>query len=88
MNPIIFETIGVIAGLCVALPSIPQIRRTYKTKNVKGLSLQMFFVWLTGGVGFTIYGRYLSSLQIMIFNAISATCSLIMILLILKYRKN
>ena len=39
---IVFEIIGIIAGACVALPSLPQIRRTYQTKNVKGLSLQMF----------------------------------------------
>ncbi|MDR0370050.1 MAG: PQ-loop repeat-containing protein [Candidatus Peribacteria bacterium] len=30
--------------MCVALPSLPQIWRTYQTKNVKGLSLQMFFI--------------------------------------------
>ena len=33
-----YEIIGVIAGLSTAIPSIPQIFRTLKTKNVKGLS--------------------------------------------------
>jgi len=87
MESLIFEIIGIIAGMCVAIPSIPQIWRTYKTKNVKGLSLQMFCIRLTGGVGFAVYGRYLGSLTMIIFNGISALCSLTMILLILKYRK-
>lgn len=31
----IFEMIGIIAGICIALPSIPQIFQTRKTKEVK-----------------------------------------------------
>lgn len=30
-----FEIIGVLAGILVAVPTIPQIVRTLKTKNVK-----------------------------------------------------
>ncbi|MDR2540709.1 MAG: PQ-loop repeat-containing protein [Candidatus Peribacteria bacterium] len=56
MEHIIFEIIGTLAGICVAVPSLPQIWRTYKTKNIKGLSLQMFYVWLTGGICYAVYG--------------------------------
>ena len=42
MNNWIFEMIGIIAGICIALPSIPQIFQTRKTKEVKGLSPLMF----------------------------------------------
>jgi MtN3 and saliva related transmembrane protein len=84
---IFFESIGTLAGICVAIPSIPQIWRTYKSKNVKGLSLQMFFIRLTGGICYALYGRYLGSLTMMIFNGISAGCSLTNIILIFNYRK-
>jgi len=83
----LFEVIGIIAGLCVALPSLPQIRKTFQSKNVSGLSLPMFFVRLTGGIGYALYGGYLGSVTMMIFNGISALCSLTMIVLILRYRK-
>ncbi|MDR0650182.1 MAG: hypothetical protein LBG59_01940 [Candidatus Peribacteria bacterium] len=87
MESFIFEIIGTIAGICVALPSLPQIRRTYQTKNVKGLSLPMFFIRLTGGICYALYGRYLHSITMVIFNGMSALCSLTMLLLILNYQK-
>ncbi|MBQ9553678.1 hypothetical protein IJU97_01590 [bacterium] len=34
-----------MAGLTAAIPSIPQIIDTIKTKNVEGLSSRMFWIW-------------------------------------------
>ena len=42
---IFYEIIGVLAGVCVMVASMPQLVQTYKTKNVEGLSFYTFFVW-------------------------------------------
>ena len=83
----IFEMIGIIAGICIALPSIPQIFQTRKTKEVKGLSPLMFGLLAMGTGCYFVYGRYLGSVSMMLFNAISVISALIMLTLIWKYRE-
>lgn len=83
----IFEMIGIIAGICIALPSIPQIFQTRKTKQVKGLSPLMFGLLAMGTGCYFVYGRYLGSVSMMLFNAISVISALIMLILIWKYRE-
>ena len=87
MNDWIFEVIGVIAGICIAIPSIPQIWQTLKSKNVSGLSPMLFGLLAMGTGCYFIYGRYLGSISMMIFNAISVISAIIMLILIYKYRK-
>ena len=83
----IFEMIGIIAGICIALPSIPQIFKTRKTKEVKGLSPLMFGLLAMGTGCYFVYGRYLGSVSMMLFNAISVISAVIMLILIWKYRE-
>lgn len=87
MENIIFETIGAIAWLITAIPSIPQIIRTIKTKDVEGLSTWMFWLRVAWWICWIIYGFYLSSRQMELFNTIAVICSITMIILIKKYSK-
>ena len=82
-----FEIVWVIAGLTAAIPSIPQIIDTIKTKNVEGLSSRMFWIWAFWGICWVTYWWYLNSWQMMFFNTISIICSVTMLLLIKKYSK-
>lgn len=83
----IFEIVWIIAWLSAAIPSIPQIVCTLKTKDVKWLSPLMFWIWGIGWICWIIYGRYLWSWQMEFFNAITTICSFTMIILIRKYSK-
>ena len=83
----IFEMIGIIAGICIALPSIPQILQTRRTKEVKELSPLMFGLLAMGTGCYFVYGRYLGSVSMMLFNAISVISAVIMLILMWKYRK-
>lgn len=82
-----FEIVWIIAWICAAIPTIPQIIDTIKTKEVDELSYGMYAIWILGGVCWIIYGRYLHSRQMQVFNTISISLSLIMVFLIRKYRK-
>jgi len=83
----IFEIIWIIAWLSAAIPSIPQIFRTLKSKDVKWLSPLMFRIWAIWWVCWIIYGWYLGSWQMEFFNSITTICSVIMLILIWKYSK-
>lgn len=87
MENMIFETIWAIAWLITAIPSIPQIFRTIKTKDVKGLSTWMFWLRVVWWICWIIYGYHLKSRQMEFFNSIAVICSITMIILIKKYSK-
>ena len=87
MENVFFETIWAIAGLITAIPSIPQIFRTIKTKDVEGLSTWMFWLRVVWWICWITYWFYLSSWQMEFFNLIAVICSLTMIILIKKYSK-
>jgi len=82
-----YEIIWVIAGLSTAIPSIPQIFHTLKTKNVKGLSTWMFLILALWWICWIIYGYHLNSWQMEFFNTIWVICSVTMIILINLYSK-
>ncbi|MFV0626758.1 MAG: SemiSWEET family sugar transporter [Alphaproteobacteria bacterium] len=84
---IFYEMVGVLAGVLVMLASMPQLYQTYKTKNVEGLSFYTFFVWALGALCWLVYGTYLNSYQMIIFNAISFLSSVIIMIMIKRYKK-
>lgn len=86
-NSIIFETIGFIAGICTAIVFLPQSIQTLKSKNTKELSLLSYIIYNLAMVCWIIYGWYLNSIQMIVFNTISFVFSIIILYLIVKNRK-
>lgn len=84
---IFFETLGYFAGICTAISFIPQALKTYKTKDIQGLSLGMYTIFNLGILSWTIYGFYLKSYQMIIFNILCLCFSFPVLVMILKYRK-
>lgn len=81
-----FEGIGYLAGICMAIVFLPQSIQTIKDKNVKGLSLGTYVIYCIGMVSWIIYGCYLHSIQMMLFNAISLLFAGIVLYFIIKNR--
>lgn len=84
---ILAEIIGYAAGICTAICFLPQTLQTIKTKNVKDLSLGSYAIYCTGMICWIIYGIYLNSLQMIIFNLISLYFAGTILFMIIKYRK-
>ena len=82
-----FEFVGYLAGTCLAISFIPQAIQTYKTKDVQGVSLLMYAIFNLGLFSWIVYGFYMNSLQMMLFNTISLCFSLPILVMIIKYRK-
>lgn len=81
------EAFGYIAGICTAIVFLPQSIETVKSKNVSGLSLQTYIIYCIGMVSWILYGIYLHSFQMMLFNSISLFFALIILYMIVSRKK-
>ena len=79
------ELLGLIAGTLTTSSFVPQVYKSWKTKDVEGLSLTMYTVFITGIILWLIYGVYVESLAIIVVNIITAILVMILIGLKLKH---
>lgn len=81
------EFLGYLAGVCVAVAFLPQSLKTLKDRDVKGLSLASYVIYCTGILSWVLYGFYLGSLQLIVFNLISLVFAGMILYMILRYKK-
>jgi MtN3 and saliva related transmembrane protein len=81
------DIIGLFAGACITISTIPQILKVWKTKKVKEISLKMFAILTFGIAVWIVYGILKSDWPIIITNSISLFLNLIMVYFILHYEK-
>ena len=81
---IIGELLGYVAGICTAIVFLPQSIKTLKTKSVDGLSLSTYVIYNIGMLSWILYGVYLNSVQMIVFNSISFIFSVTILYMIIK----
>ncbi|MEN8964449.1 MAG: SemiSWEET transporter [Polaribacter sp.] len=82
----VFEILGMLAAIITTGSFLPQVYKTWKTKNTKGLSLTMYVSFFIGVSLWFVYGFYLNSLPMILANIVTAISTLILIRLKLKYK--
>ena len=80
------EIIGFAAGTLTTISFLPQVLKIVKTKHTKDISLGMFIMLNTGIFLWFVYGVLLSSLPVIIANAISFILALIIVIFKIKYK--
>ncbi|WP_291144348.1 SemiSWEET family sugar transporter [Flavobacterium sp. UBA7680] len=81
------DIIGLFAGACITLSTIPQILKVWKTKKVKDISLKTFSILTFGIAVWIIYGILKEDLPIIITNSVSLCLNLLMVYFIIYYEK-
>ena len=81
------EIIGLIAATITTSAFVPQVYKTWKTKDVTGISLAMFLVMLIGVLLSLFYGISIDSFSIILANILTSILILCIILMKLKYKK-
>ena len=76
------------AGLLWGIELIPQVIKTLKTKNVEGISLAFYIICLMAYISYAIGNTMLENWNILIAHIPSLILFTIMLVLVLKYRKN
>lgn len=81
------DIIGLFAGACITISTVPQILKVWKNKKVKEISLKMFSILTFGIAVWIVYGILKSDWPIIITNGISLFLNLIMVYFIIRYEK-
>ncbi len=80
------EILGYFAGVCTAICFMPQTIKTIKTKDVKALSFFSYLLYNLGILSWIVYGYFLGSAPMVIFNAISIVFASTVLFMIIKYK--
>ncbi len=81
------EVIGLIAATLTTGAFFPQVYKTWKTKNVDGLSLSMYAFFFVGIVLWLVYGILIESIAVILANVITAILAFILLFFKIKYRR-
>lgn len=81
------EYIGLAAAFLTTASFLPQVWKTWKTKDVSGLSLPMFSMFFIGIVFWFIYGLLIKSPAIILANVITALSSFLLVYFKIKFGK-
>ena len=78
------EVIGYLAAIFTTAGFVPQVWKTWRTRDVSGISLAMYAVFATGVFLWLVYGLVLGAWPIVAANAI--TLALALAILVMKMR--
>jgi len=80
------EIIGIIAAVLTTFGFVPQVIKSYKTKNVEGISLTMYLVMFLGLLFWLAYGFLIDSFAIKLANIVSGIIVFTLIILRIIYK--
>lgn len=80
------DIIGLVAGVCTSSSLIPQLVKTYKSKQAQDVSWFMFIVMLTGNALWAYYGVAKQEWPIILTNCFALLLNIIMLILKSKYK--
>ena len=80
------DWIGTIAAILTTCSFLPQAIKTFKTKDVSGISLGMYSIFAAGVALWLIYGILLAAWPIIIANTITLCLALCILAMKLRYR--
>ena len=75
-----------LAAIITTTSFLPQVYKTWKSKDTKALSLTMYITFFIGVTLWMIYGIYLNSWPMILANLITGVAVLVLIGLKLKYK--
>jgi MtN3 and saliva related transmembrane protein len=80
------EIVGYGAAILTTSSFVPQALHTFKTKDVRGISLTMYGTFVVGITLWLVYGLLLNAWPIVLANTITLTLALAILAMKLKYR--
>ncbi len=80
------EIVGLVAGVLTTIAYLPQVRKTWKTKSVKELSLSMYIVMLVGVLLWLSYGILIQSISMILANIVTGILTSTLIYFKLRYK--
>ena len=82
------EIIGFAAAILTTAAFLPQVYKTWKTKDVSGLSTPMLLMFFIGVALWLVYGFYKNSPSMIFANSITIVSSFLLVYFKVNYGKN
>jgi MtN3 and saliva related transmembrane protein len=82
---ILTEIIGYVAATLTTASFVPQAWHTFRTRDVRGISLGMYGAFTSGIVCWLVYGLLLGAWPIVIANAITLVLAVTILVMKLRY---
>lgn len=79
------DLIGYLAASLTTLSFVPQAWMTWRTRDVRGISLGMYSVFTVGVALWLVYGVLLDAWPLMLANGITLALALAILLMKLRY---
>jgi MtN3 and saliva related transmembrane protein len=80
------DLLGYVAGTLTTAALVPQVWRTFRTKDVSGISLRMYSIFTTGIAVWLAYGFFLKETPMIVANGVSLVLACAVLVMKLKYR--
>ena len=80
------DLIGYIAACLTTLSFLPQALHTFRTRDVRGISLGMYALFTAGVALWLVYGLLLAAWPIVAANAVTLALALAILVMKLRYR--
>ena len=88
MNDLDLNILGYIGSGFLGVSLIPQVYKTYSTKNAENLSIIYIILQLITNVIFIVYGIYLHAVPIILCNGLVLSCSSLLFVSKYIFKKN
>ena len=82
----LIDVIGTLAAILTTTSFVPQAWHTFRTRDVRGISLGMYSVFTVGVACWLVYGLLLSAWPIVIANCITLALAATILTMKLRYR--
>ena len=82
----LLDSIGFLAAILTTASFVPQAWHTFKTRDVRGISLSMYSAFTAGVACWLVYGLLLGAWPIVIANCITLALALAILVMKLRYR--
>lgn len=76
---VFIHVVGYLAALCMVCGYLPQAIYTIRTRDTEGIAMTTFLMMGAGSVFFVIQGALLGNWPLIITNAITTVCSVIIL---------
>ena len=81
------EIVGFTAAFLTTVAFLPQVYKTWRTKDVAALSLPMLIMFIIGITLWLIYALYIHSPSMIVANVITIGSTILLIYFKIKYSK-
>jgi MtN3 and saliva related transmembrane protein len=82
----ITNIIGVMAGILTTISFLPQVVRSWRTRDLSGVSLTMYSLFVLGVALWLAYGILLGSIPIILANAVTLVLAGFVLILKLNHK--